>query len=130
MAKFQRGLEFPHEGFVQKAIENFFSGQGYFIVEEGYADLVCICDSNCRKWIIEAKGKTTAIGLDFRTGIGQLVQRMNEQGINYAIAVPEIDQFIMQCSKISKWVRELLNIHFILVDEQSNVRIILPHEDF
>ena len=91
--------------------------------------MVCICEKSKSKWIIEAKGKTAAVGLDFRTGLGQLVQRMKEQDSNYAIAVPETAQFIKQCSVISKWVRVSLNIHIIFVDMQGNIRIVYPNED-
>jgi len=127
MPKFQRGQDFPHEGFVQTAIERYFCECGYKIIEEGYSDLVCV---NAEiKWVVEAKGVTTAIGLDFRTGLGQLIQRMVEKDTIYAIAVPKTSQFIMQCGQISKWVRESLNIHFLLVDKEGDVQIVFPHED-
>lgn len=129
MTRYQRGIDFPHEGFVQNAIEDYFKDRGYSTLREGNADLVCICENNKSKWIIEAKGETTAVGLDFRTGLGQLVQRMNEQDANYAIAVPETAQFIKQCSVISKWVRVSINIHIIFVDIQGNIRIVYPNED-
>lgn len=129
MTKFQRGLNFPHEGFIQIAIESYFKEHGYRIISEGYADLVCICDKTCRKWVVEAKGETTSIGLDFRTGLGQLVQKMNNPKTNYAIAVPKTTQFIKQCSQISKWVRISLNMHIILIDDQGNVQIIGPQDE-
>lgn len=129
MATYQRGMEFPHEGFVQKTIEGYFFSRGFTILEEDYTDLVCVCGNSQKKWAIEAKGKTTDIGSYFRTGLGQLVQRMKEQETNYAIAVPEIDQFIKQCTVISKWVRVSLNLHIIFVGEQGNVRIVSPHEE-
>ncbi|NCB26391.1 MAG: hypothetical protein EOM62_13090 [Bacteroidia bacterium] len=127
MAEFQRGLNFPHEGFVQGVIEKYFNEQGYRQIKEGHSDLVCVREET--KWVVEAKGVTTDIGLDFRTGLGQLVQRMVEPETNYAIAVPQTPQFIKQCSQIPKWVRVSLNIHFLLIDEQGNVQTISPHED-
>ena len=129
MAKFQRGLDFPYEGFVQMAIEKYFKDRGYRIIQEGYTDLVCVYEETGRKWVVEAKGKTTSIGLDFRTGLGQLVQRMNNPEINYAIAVPKIDQFINQCSQLSKWVRTSLNIHLLFIDDQGKVQIVAPQEN-
>lgn len=128
MAKFQRGLGFPHEGFVQAAIINHFRDQNYTIREEGFADLVCVCETRRCKWIIEAKGVTAAIGLDFRTGLGQLIQGMKEEGVNYAIAVPRTEQFLKQCSRVATWVRMALNLHFLFVDEHGNVRVVHPHE--
>jgi len=129
MAKFQRGLDYPNEGFIQMAIENYFNECGYQIIQEGYSDLVCVCEVTSIKWVVEAKGKTTSIGLDFRTGLGQLVQRMNNPEVNYAIAVPKIDQFISQCRQLSKWVRTSLNINFLFVDNQGRVQIIGPQEN-
>lgn len=129
MPKYQRGVEFPHEGFVQRAIETYFTSKKYTILEGDYSDLVCINEQDNEKWAIEAKGKTSAIGLDFRTGLGQLIQRMTQQETNYALAIPEIKQFIKQASIIPKWVRESLNIHLILVDEKENIKIITPNED-
>lgn len=128
MARFQRGYNFPNEGFVQKAIEEYFNYLGYSRLEEGYPDLICLCEKSGTKWIIEAKGETTSIGLDFRTGLGQLVQRMDEEA-NYAIAVPEIPQFVKQCSAIPERIRTCLNIHIIFVDARGNIRIVFPNED-
>lgn len=127
MAEFRRGYDFPNEGFVQNTIESYFKKQGCSILEEGYADLVCICNRS-DKWIIEAKGETAAVGLDFRTGIGQLIQRMDEKGVIYGIAVPETPQFIMQSSLIPQWVRNALNIHLIFVNAEGKVRIICPSD--
>lgn len=126
MSKYQRGVEFPHEGFVQSAIETYFTSKKYVILEEDYSDLVCINEQDNDKWVIEAKGKTSAIGLDFRTGLGQLIQRMDQQETNYALAIPEIKQFIKQASIIPKWVRKSLNIHLIFVDGKGNIKIISP----
>ena len=42
---------------------------------------------------IEAKGKTTQIGLDFRAGLGQMVQRMDSVNCNYGFAIPDIPEF-------------------------------------
>ena len=127
MAEFQRGLIFPHEGFVQGAIEKYFNEQGYRQIKEGHSDLVCVREEI--KWVVEAKGVTTDIGLDFRTGLGQLVQRMVEPETNYAIAVPQTPQFIKQCGQIPKWVRVSLNIHFLLINEHGEVQTVSPHEN-
>lgn len=127
MAEFQRGLNFPHEGFVQGAIEKYFNEQGYRQIKEEHSDLVCVREET--KWVVEAKGVTTDIGLDFRTGLGQLVQRMVEPETNYAIAVPQTPQFMKQCGQIPKWVRASLNIHFLLINEQGKVQTVSPHED-
>ncbi len=127
MRKFPRGREFPNEGFVQQAIEAYFLSEGFTLESSRYADLICVDESNQVHWIIEAKGKTAAIGLDFRTGIGQILSRMTDQNVKYALAVPNIPQFATLCNQISGWVRESLNLHWILVGEDSSIHILRPN---
>src|SRR5436309_15921785 len=67
---YQLGDEFPREGFVQAALEQHFAACER--VEAGWADLACV-DENGVRWVIEAKGETSDTGLDFRTGLGQLL---------------------------------------------------------
>lgn len=40
-----------------------------------------MCDAEGRRWLIEAKGQTSGVGLDFRTGLGQLVQGALDEGL-------------------------------------------------
>ncbi len=125
---FKLGYDFPSEGFVQLAIEKFFAKEGYQVVEFRYADYCCLNPANGQKWIVEAKGKTTAIGLDFRTGIGQIIQRMEDETANYAIAVPALTQFHNQMKNIPHRVRVLLNLHYLLVSEDGSVLVVKPQE--
>ena len=95
MPTFKRGVEWPNEGFVQGAIEAFFRSGGF--EERGTRRLICgPASDHGARWRVEAKGLTSAVGLDFRTGLGQLLQGMNEQGIHYGLAVPDIPQFQRQ----------------------------------
>ena len=126
MRTYLLGLDYPYEGFVQQALEQHFSALGYTFKEEEHSDLVCVNKQGQDKWVIEAKGKTLAIGLDFRTGLGQLVQRMREHGVNYALAMPEIPQFTAQAGKLAPWLREVLNLHFIFVNETGQLRFVSP----
>lgn len=76
--------------------------------------------------MIEAKGKTSQIGLDFRTGIGQLVQGMSEQGVRYAMAVPDIPQFIAQLERVQPWVRCALGLTWLIVGPDGSVPTLAP----
>lgn len=125
---FKLGFDFPSEGFVQLAIEKFFANEGFQVVELRHADFCCLNPATGQKWIVEAKGKTTAIGLDFRTGIGQLIQRMEDETANYAIAVPSLPQFHTQIKNIPYRVRMLLNLHILLVAQDGNVLVVNPQE--
>jgi hypothetical protein len=77
MSVFPLGVEFPREGFVQGAVERHFASCTRVTV--GHADFACTDDAG-RRWLIEAKGETTDVGLDFRTGLGQLLQAAAEPG--------------------------------------------------
>lgn len=88
--------------------------------------MVCVNPDNGETWIIEAKGKTAQIGLDFRTCLGQLILAMDNESVKYGIAVPVIPQYQDQLNKINKHVRKALNLHWILVEENGDIRIITP----
>ncbi len=70
MSTYPRGSEFPHEHFVQKAIEAHFDHLGFTRDAKGHCDLVVFHPQTKDRWIIEAKGETSDTGLDFRTGLG------------------------------------------------------------
>jgi hypothetical protein len=124
MRSFKRGVEWPNEGFVQGAIEAFFRFSGFEVEEHKTIDLVCSHPTTGAKWRVEAKGLTTAVGLDFRTGLGQLLQGMKEQGIHYGLAVPDIPQFRNQIDAVPSWVTEALGIHWLYVAEDGSVKVV------
>jgi hypothetical protein len=125
---FALGEHFPHEGFVQNALERHFASLGFEIVEGGDADLVCVHPQTQKKWVVEAKGATSAIGLDFRTGLGQLICRMSTPSSDYAVAVPDLPQFLIQCRRIRPWVRQALRLHWLLVAQDGSVKTVKPEE--
>ncbi len=127
-AQFKLGEEFPHEGFVQAAVNRHFSNLGFVSEEGGYADLRCTQPITKEQWHIEANGATTAVGLDFRTGLGQLLQGMTIDSIKYAIAVPETDKFLKQLRRVPGWARQRLNLHWIVVRDDGSIRIVTPKE--
>ena len=123
------GADFPHEGFVQRALERHFTSLGFHITPEGHADLVCVHPQTHERWIVEAKGRTAAIGLDFRTGLGQLLQRMSDQRSRYGLAMPNLPQFRRQCCDVKPWVREALGLHWLLIGADGTVQTYSPHEE-
>jgi hypothetical protein len=125
---FKRGTDFPHEGFVQSAIERHFGSTGHAPSKEKHSDFACQEPKTGRRWVVEAKGLTTAVGLDFRTGLGQLIQRASDPQLSYGLAVPNIPSFLAQCRAVSAWVREALHIHWLVVSEDGSVRVIGPDE--
>ena len=127
--KYKNGLDFPNEGFVQVAIERYFDECGYIVQNLTNADLDTVHPSSKDRWIIEAKGDTKSnAGLDFKTGLGQLLTRMDDPDSKYAIAVPYTQKFCQLCGKVPKRVRELLNIYWLFVSESGEVYQCSPIE--
>jgi len=124
--QYKRGNEFPHEGFVQDAIESYFEQAGYTLDTSTHVDLLCAHPVGGEAWHIEAKGKTMAIGLDFRTCLGQLLQRMTQQHVRHGIALPDLPQYRAQTDQVSPWIIGRLGLHWLFVAENGTVDIIYP----
>jgi len=120
---YRLGTDFPHEGFVQAALEQYFAGCERFAA--GHADLACVDQAGVR-WIIEAKGETADVGLDFRTGLGQLVQNMGDEDALYGLAVPDTQRFANQIARVPKWVQQTLRLHWLIVAADGRVRVERP----
>jgi hypothetical protein len=126
---FPKGEAFPIEAFVQQAIERHFVTLGFKPEPAGYIDYVCVYPETGERWVIEAKGKTLDIGLDFRTCLGQVVQRMDDPSdgsTRYAVAMPDLPQYQAQCQQVKTAVRMLLNLHWLFVDEDGTVQTVTP----
>lgn len=125
--QYRRGDEFPHEGFVQGAIEVHFGKAGYLLDTSTHVDLLCTHPVTGDAWHIEAKGKTTAIGLDFRTCLGQLLQRMSQPQVRHGIALPDMPQYRTQTEQVCTWVVDRLGLHWLFVGEDGTVEIVYPN---
>ena len=123
---FKKEKVYPNEAFVQEVIELYFSGKGYVIKTKEQADL--IAEKHDEKWIIKAKGMTSAVGLDFNTCLGQLIKSMTTGDQIYAIAIPSHLKYRRQCELLPSYFRELVKLRIILVDECGKVSVIEPQE--
>ncbi len=121
--KFKLGSEYPAEHFIQQSVEAHFIRQGFCLDASTHIDLICWHPATGEKWQIEAKGMTSQPGLDFRTCLGQLVQRMQDGDVHYAIALPNEPKYLAQIEKTSTWAVKQLNIRWILVDADGVVFI-------
>lgn len=125
---YKRGSQFPAEHFVQMAIEAYFLVNRKFEREiHRNVDLICVDPSSGERWHIEAKGISKYCGLDFRTGLGQLVQGMDNPSTRYAIAVPDINEYRTQIAKVSQRIVDRLGIHWLLVAEDGSVKVVSPN---
>lgn len=65
--------------------------------------------------MIEAKGQSKSIGVDFKTAIGQIIFRMDNDDYKYGIAVPNTKQYLAQINKVPDLVIERLRLVFLLL---------------
>ena len=127
MKHFYKENVFPNEAFIQEALEKYFIGNGYEVDNEQQVDLIAV--KSPETWLIEAKGITSQVGLDFNTCIGQIVKHMDSDSKIYAIAVPMHVKYQKQCSFLSSYFREWVNLNILLVNELGEVQRIRPNED-
>jgi hypothetical protein len=126
--KFLFGDAFPHEGFVQRAIELHFESLGFKAESHGHADLYSIHQQTGETWLVKAKCLTKDVGFDFRTGLGQLLQQMDKEQVKYGLAVPRVPQFLRQCRLVSLRVTRLLSLQWLLVEADGTVDFVDPGE--
>ena len=126
--QFKLGTNYPNEGFVQSALQGHFEGLGFKQGKLGHIDYVGVHPVSGERWVIEAKGETSDVGLDFRTGLGQIVQSMANAPATFGLAVPHTQKFLNQCSKVAPWVREALQLHWLLVDAAGGITVVAPRE--
>ena len=86
--------------------------------EVDWADVVA--ERGNERLIAEAKGATTAPGLDVDTLYGQLLRRMGGSGARYALVVPE--KLIPAASRVPEDVRLRLGIDLYGVGMDDSVR--------
>lgn len=98
---YKLGDAFPYESFVQSAIERHFQAAGFEIDASGHVDLLCVHSVTRECWHIEAKGKTSDPGLDFRTCLGQLVQTNQVARNPLRIALPDLREYRELTRKVS-----------------------------
>lgn len=127
--KYPRGVSFPNEGFVQNALEEYFLGKGWRLLEtDSCIDLVCEEPDTCDRWQIEAKGDSKNTTTDFHTGLGQLVHRMCDEHCKHGLAIPRTPQFLRLCNAVQPWVRARLGLHFLIVNADGDVQILAPKD--
>ena len=125
---FRLGTDFPREGFVQAALEAYFGGLGFRAFAHGHVDYAGLHPDTRETWLVEAKGETADVGLDLRTGLGQILQHMAEPSVRYGVAVPRTQKFLAQCKKLPGRVRVAVGLHWLLVDLDGTVTVIRPDE--
>ena len=114
------------EARVVAAFSNYLEAEGWSVRHEvDFVDVLAIRDGVTL--LAEAKGRTSAIGLDVDTMYGQLLRRMREPsdaGTRYAVVVP--DAGVPAAQRVPDWVRGRLLIDVYAVSDEGDVRLVAP----
>lgn len=111
---------FPIEDFVVQSVDDWLVQNGYrdtVHARRGHQDPDLIAVSEREALVIEAKGHTGGIDLDYNTGLGQLIKHMDSEEAVYAIAVPDSPQFRAQLEKVRDLARKRLLMKWLLSPE-------------
>jgi len=78
-----------------------------------------VAERACRKLVIQMKGDSSAIKTDWDTGLGQLLDMMNNDKADYAMAVSENYERLVR--KFPKYAKEKLQLTFFIVRNDGKV---------
>ncbi len=121
------------EDFVKQSIIRWFINKGYKISKITNARFgvdIKAYNYSGDEYIIECKGETKGENscLDFCTGIGQLILRM-DKGLkpwkHYAVGLPDTKDFHRQINKYKKLptnIKKFLKIRFLLVNKSGTIK--------
>lgn len=109
------------EAEVVRAFADRLRAAGWAVdVEVGWVDVVATRGD--RTLVAEAKGTTSAPGLDVDTGYGQLLRRMRDDvGVSYGLVVP--DQVASAATRVPAHVLDRLDVSVYVVDEAGSIRL-------
>jgi hypothetical protein len=124
MKYFKKDKVYPNEAFVQEAIEHYFLAKDYKLEESRYVDLIAVKPND--RWVVEAKGMTSQITVDFNTCIGQLAKSMTTSDTKYAIALPNEIQYKKQCMNIPDYFRITNHLYILVINENAQIQVIGP----
>ena len=119
---------------VKSAVLAFFRRQGYKVdpspdTGPGGYDIVCYHEEKKRWWIIEAKGASGNLSVDFPQCMGQLLLTMHHGQMisaSYGIAVPDTDYFTLRHAALPEQLRSCLQWHWFFVSSLAQVRFVEP----
>jgi hypothetical protein len=115
--KGKRGIA---EDEVKAAMKSTLEGRGYEVHvkwgKKSGSDIVAVIGGN--RLVIEAKGEGSTrqmLGNYFLNALGEILQRMSENGIEYGIALPAHPSYVELVLKLPKRVRDALQLNFYFV---------------
>lgn len=73
---------------------------------------------------VEAKGRTSSIGLDVDTLYGQLLRRLPAEAAGSVLGVVVPESAVAAALRVPEWVRTKLGVHIWAVSDQDHVRLV------
>ena len=120
---------FLTEEQVKHIINGYYIAQGYSTtIAWGHsrgADI--IAQKGSERLIIEVKGcgSRQAMRVNYFLAIlGEVLQRMDNEGCEYYIALPKIQQYINLWHKLPTLAKQRTKIHLILVDDNKQLEFL------
>ena len=122
------------ENEVKNCLKDWLEKEGYTIAKGTRREDLKYTDirahrKNGQQWRIEVKGDTKNIRVDFLTGLGQIITRMENppnEATRYALAVPDSKRWQKLISEVPYWIKKKLKLRLIFVNENGKVKVITP----
>lgn len=77
----------------------------------------------------EAKGRTSAIGLDVDTLYGQLLRRVPADDPDALLGVVVPERAVAAAVRVPEWVRARLRVHIWAVSDEGDVRLVAQPQE-
>jgi hypothetical protein len=112
---------FPSTEFISEVARDFFE-RGDFLVHEPAEGLLEARNPGTGEfWVVTCLGDLRRDD-DFDAALGRLLKSMRPGDTKYAIAGPSLPTMHHHVSRIHPEVRDILRLHYLLIDEAGEVR--------
>jgi hypothetical protein len=114
---------FPSNSFILDALEAYFVDAGFDCTQLGVFDCEAVGSGGVR-WLVEVVGGPVLDRQVFQQKLGWLLAHM-EAGpeTTYALAIPNAPDFVLECERIPRRVRQALNLWWCVVSDDSVVPV-------
>jgi hypothetical protein len=116
------------EDQVKAAVRDYFAAQGFHVEVRWGRDrgIDLVATRPDERWVVEAKGEVASAqqqGNYFLGAIGELVQRMDDAGARYALALPDNPRYRGLVRRLPVLARQRLSLTVLLVARDGTVTV-------
>ena len=121
-----RSDSFLSEDVVKKYLENWLIHNGWKVqVAWGHSQGIDICAiQDSKRWVIEVKGEGSRPPMRvnyFLSILGETLQRMNDPGSDYSIALPDLHQYRKLWERLPTLAKQRTGISILFIDHHGNI---------